>query len=71
MLLTRQTAAERAAIERAWRRIEPLALYPRPLDVGGCASGQRPVAVSATVVRRFDGYTIWSTIMLRERLDAG
>ena len=68
MLLAPQTPAERAAIERAWRRIEPLALYPRRLDVGRVRILSAPWLFRLPWFRRFDGYTIWSTIMLREPL---
>jgi hypothetical protein len=69
MLVARQTATERTAIERAWRRIEPLALYPRPLDVNRVRILTIPWLFRLPWFRRFDGYTIWSTILLRERLD--
>lgn len=69
MLVGRQTAPERTAIERAWRRIAPLALYPRPLDVDRVRILTTPSLFRLPWFRRFDGYTIWSTILLRERLD--
>lgn len=56
---------ERAAIERAWRRIESLALYPRPLDTRRVRILIVPWLFRIPWFRRFDGYTIWSTILLR------
>jgi hypothetical protein len=69
MPLARQTETERTAIDRAWRRIEPLALYPRPLDVDRVRILTTPWLFRLPWFRRFDGYTIWSTILLRERLE--
>jgi hypothetical protein len=69
ILRTKRTPAETAAIERAWRRIEPLRLYPRAIDLRRV----RIVSVSwlfrVPWFRRFDGYTIWSSILLRDRLE--
>jgi hypothetical protein len=69
MLLARRSAGEQAAIERGWRRIEPLALYPRPLDLTRVRVLSTPLLFRLPWFRRFDGYTIWSTILLRERLE--
>jgi hypothetical protein len=60
---------ERAAIEGAWRRIEPLALYPRPVDRSRVRIVTVPWVFALPWFGRFDGYTIWSTILLREPLD--
>ena len=68
MLLARLSAAERGAIERAWRRIEPLALYPRPLNLTRVRILSTPWLFRLPWFRRFDGYTMWSTILLRKRL---
>jgi hypothetical protein len=68
MLVAPQTVAERAAIERAWRRIEPLALYPRELDARRVRILSAPWLFRLPWFRRFDGYTIWSTILLRHPL---
>jgi hypothetical protein len=63
--------AERATIERARRRIEPLALYPRPIDLSRVRITAAPWLFRVPWFRRFDGYTIWSTILLRDhRLEA-
>ena len=66
------TSAVQAAVVRAWCRIEPLALYPRPLDLSRVRVLSTPWLFRLPWFRRFDGYTIWSTILLRdpiERLD--
>ena len=67
--LTHRSTAERAAIEGAWRRIEPLALYPRSIDRSRVRIVNAPRLFALPWFRRFDGYTIWSTILLREPLD--
>jgi hypothetical protein len=59
----------RAAIERAWRRIEPLALYPRPVDLTRVRIITAPWLFRLPWFRRFDGYTVWSWILLRDRLE--
>jgi hypothetical protein len=59
--------AQRAAIEAAWRRIEPLRLYPRPIDLSRVRIILVPWLFRVPWFRRFDGYTIWSTILLRDR----
>ena len=64
-----RTEAEAAAIEHAWRRIEPLALYPRPVDTGRVRILHVPWLFRLPWFRRFAGYTVWSTILLREPLD--
>jgi hypothetical protein len=69
MPLPGRGSAEQAAIERAWRRIEPLALYSRPLDLRRVRILTTPWLFRLPWFRRFDGYTIWSTILLRERLE--
>jgi hypothetical protein len=65
---TRRSAAERAAIELAWRRIEPLALYPEPIDLARVRIIATPRLFALPWFRRFDGYTIWSAILLRRPL---
>jgi hypothetical protein len=67
--LTPRSPAERQAIERAWRRISPLGLYPRALDPARVRILQAPWLFRIPWFRRFDGYTIWSTILLRDTLE--
>jgi hypothetical protein len=68
-LIARPSRAELAAIDRARRRIEPLALYPRPIDCSRVRILALPWLFALPWFRRFDGYTIWSTILLRRRSD--
>jgi hypothetical protein len=67
-LLGRRSAAERTAIERAWKRLAPLALYRRPIDLARVRILTAPWLFRLPWFGRFDGYTIWSTILLREAL---
>ncbi len=69
LIAARQSPAEQAAIRRAWERIEPLALYSRPLDLPRVRILSAPWLFRLPWFRRFDGYTIWSTIFLRDRLE--
>jgi hypothetical protein len=69
MRRSQASAEEHAAIEEAWRRIEPLALYPRPIDRSRVRIVTAPWLFRIPWFRRYDGYTIWSTILLREPLD--
>jgi hypothetical protein len=61
----KQTGAEQRAIDGAWRRLEPLTLYPRPIDCRRVRILTTPWLFWLPWFRRFDGYTIWSTILLR------
>jgi Zn-dependent peptidase ImmA (M78 family) len=61
--------AERARIEQAWLRIEPLELYRQPVRLSRVRVITAAKLFGLPWFRRFDGYTIWSTILLRERLD--
>ena len=61
----------RAAIERAWQRIQHLKLYPQPIDVSRVRLVVVPWLFRLPWFRRFDGYTIWSTILLRGRALTG
>jgi hypothetical protein len=69
MMPARRGSTEQAAIDRAWRRIEPLALYPRPLDLARVRILGAPWLFRLPWFRRFDGYTVWSKILLRDRLE--
>ena len=60
-----QGPAEQAAAERAWRHIQPRALYPRPVDLERVRIITAPLVFRLPWFRRFYGYTIWSTILLR------
>ena len=68
MLRGTRSPAETAAIERAWSRIEPLKLYQHPIDLRRVRIVTIPWLFRLPWFRRFDGYTIWSSILLRDRL---
>ena len=55
----------RAVIARAWDRIEPLRLYPRPVDLSRVRVVVAPWLFRLPWFRRFDGYTMWNLILLR------
>jgi hypothetical protein len=65
MTRSSRAAVSGDAVDRAWRRIAPLALYPRPLDTRRVRVLAAPAVFRLPWFRRFDGYTIWSTILLR------
>ncbi|MGA2013673.1 MAG: DUF4157 domain-containing protein [Solirubrobacteraceae bacterium] len=69
MARSRHDASEQTAIARAWRRLEPLALYPRPVDLTRVRIIAAPRLFALPWFRRFDGYTVWSTILLRRAAD--
>ncbi len=69
ILRAQRTAIETEAIDRAWRRLEPLALYPHPVDLTRVRIRTTAWLFAVPWFRRFDGYTIWSTILLRLPLD--
>jgi Domain of unknown function (DUF4157) len=60
---------ERAAAERAWRHIQRRALYPRPVELERVRIIVAPLVFRLPWIRRFSGYTIWSTILLRQPLE--
>jgi hypothetical protein len=62
--------AELAAAERAWRHIQRRRLYPRPLELERVRIVVAPPVFRLPWFRRFQGYTIWSTILLRQSLAA-
>lgn len=64
-----RSLGEQMAIERARRRLEPLALYARPLDASRVRIRTAPGLFRLPWFRRFDGYTVWSTILLRNPVE--
>jgi hypothetical protein len=54
-------------LERARRRLQPLGLYPRPLRTQHVRLLTVPWLFGLPWFRRFDGYTIWHLILLRDR----
>jgi hypothetical protein len=66
--LPRPTPAERAAIARAKRRLDRLALYPTPVDVRRVRVLRTPWLFALPWFRRFDGYEAGPLIFLRHSL---
>lgn len=60
--------AARAALERARARLEPLALYPRPLRMRFVRIVIAPWLFRLPWFRRFAGYTMWDLILLAQPL---
>jgi len=58
-------APARAALARAKARLDPLALYPRPVAVDHVHVLTIPWLFRAPWFRRFDGYAMWNLILLR------
>ncbi len=54
---------------RAKRRLDRLALYPRPVSIGRVRIVVSPRVFRLPWLRRFDGYAAWGLILLRERPD--
>ena len=57
-----------AALERARARLEPLALYPRPLRMRFVRIVVAPWLFRLPWFRRFVGYTMWDLILLKQPL---
>ena len=57
--------AKRIALERAKTRLDPLALYPRPVSLRGVRIRVVPWLFRLPWFRRFDGYSAHWTILLR------
>jgi len=59
--------AKGAALNRAKERLDRHALYPRPVALRGVRVWIVPSLFRLPWFRRFDGYSAWSTILLRSR----
>ena len=57
-----------AALARAKARLDPLALYPRPVSLRRVRLWTVPWLFRLPWFRRFDGYTMWPLILLRRPL---
>ena len=57
----------RAALVRGKARLDPLALYERPVRIDHVAVVCLPWLFRLPWFRRFDGYTMWNLILLRSR----
>ena len=58
----------RARLERAWARLEPLRLYSRPVRLDRVRLITLPLFFRLPLMRRYSGYTLWRTILLRRPL---
>ena len=63
--LLRRLPGERAALERAKARLDRLALYPRPVRIDGVRVLVLPLFFRIPGYRRFHGFTLARTILLR------
>jgi hypothetical protein len=59
------------ALARAKARLDPLALYDRPVRIDHVAVVSLPWLFRLPWFRRFDGYAAWNLILLRSRDLAG
>ena len=57
---------DRAPLERAKARLDPLRLYPRPVRIERVRILVWPLLFRRPWFRRFDGYSAWNTILLRQ-----
>ena len=64
----RRSEAEIAAILRAKARLDRLDLYPEPVRIGRVRILHTPWLFRLPWLRRFDGYTMWPLILLRQPL---
>ena len=58
-------ADARAALERARERLDRLSLYPTPVRLDGVRVLTLPLFFKLPRLRRYDGYALWRTILLR------
>ena len=61
-----QTAADRSALEEAKARLDRLPFYPAPVRIERVRILVWPLLFRLPWFRRFDGYSAWNTILLRE-----
>ena len=60
-----------AAVRRAKARLDGLDLYPRPVRIDRVRVWVAPWVFRLPWFRRFDGYAMWSLILLRDPLGPG
>ena len=58
-----------AALERAKARLDRLSLYPRPVRTDGVRIVTLPLLFELPRLRRYQGYALWRTILLRKPLE--
>jgi hypothetical protein len=59
------TRAESEVLARAKARLDPLALYYRPVSIDRVRVVSTPWLFRLPWFRRFDGYTMWNLILVR------
>ena len=59
------TSEARAALERARARLDTLSLYPRPVWIDRVRIVTAPWFFRLPQLRRYSGYALWRTILLR------
>jgi hypothetical protein len=65
--MSRSTAGDtRAALERARARLDRLDLYPRPVRIDRVRVWTLPAFFRLPRLRRYNGYALWRTILLRK-----
>ena len=62
----RENSHAAGALERAKARLDRLALYPVPVRIERVRVLVSPLLFRLPWFRRFDGYSAWNTILLRE-----
>ena len=65
------TPAARAALGRAKARLDRLQLYPRPVRIEGVRVVVAPLFFRLPRLRRYTGYALWRTILLKRPPGAG
>ena len=58
-------ASARPVLERAKARLDTLVLYPAPVRIGGVRIVVLPLFFRIPPFRRYTGYALWRTILLR------
>jgi hypothetical protein len=64
-------AETRAALERARARLDRLDLYPRPVRIDRVRVWTVPAFFKLPRLRRYHGYALWRTILLRRPVGQG
>jgi hypothetical protein len=62
----RRLPDERRRLERAKARLDRLDLYPRPVRLGGVRVFVAPLVFRVPGMRRYRGYALWRTIVVRD-----
>jgi hypothetical protein len=62
------SSESRQALARAKARLDRLDLYPTPVRIAGMRVLTVPWFFRLPLLRRFDGYALWKTILLRHPL---